>query len=63
MTVKTAFASLTPEQRQRVMQCFNDLEPFMILLEDERFLSVHMQPERPFEIVEKSQYLLLGRFT
>lgn len=63
MTVKMALASLTPEQRQRLMVCFNDLEPLMILLEDEHFLSVHMQPDRPFEVIERSQFLLLGRFT
>lgn len=61
MTIKSAFESLTTEQRKRIMESFNEMESFTILLEDDHFLSVHTEPESPFEIVEQSPYWLLGR--
>jgi hypothetical protein len=61
MTLKTAFESLTSEQRKRIMEAFNEMEPFTVLLEDNHFLSVHTQPEGTFEVIEKSPYWLLGR--
>jgi hypothetical protein len=62
MTIKKALASLTPEQLQKIMQCFNEVEALTILLEDNLFLSVHTKPERPFDKVEDSTYWLLGKF-
>lgn len=63
MNIKQAFASLTKEQSQKIMFCFNELEPMIVLLEDDHFLAVHAQPDRPFKVVEQSQYWLLGVFT
>ena len=62
MTIRQALESLTAEQRLKVMTCFNNLEPFLVLLEDEQFLAVHFKPERAYEIVDESTYWLLGKY-
>ena len=62
MTIREALESLTTEQRHKVMACFNNLEPFTVLLEDEQFLAVHFVPERAYVIIDQSTYWLLGKF-
>lgn len=62
MTIHSALESLTDEQRVKIMDAFNELEGLVIVLEDEQFLAVHVEPNKAFETLEKSTYWLLGRF-
>lgn len=61
MTIKTALATLAPEERAKLMAAFNEIKPFMILLKDNLFLAVHTEPQEKFQVIEKSAYWLLGR--
>lgn len=63
MTITKAFESLIPEQRQKLMAAFNEIEPMVIFLEDGHFLAVHMQPDCKFQKIEESVYWLLGKLT
>lgn len=62
MTLKDALESLTTEQRRKVMHSFNNLEKYLVYLEDEYFLSVHHVPESKYLMIEQSAYFLLGKF-
>lgn len=61
MSIKSTLADLSPENRSKIMQAFNELKACIIFLPDKTFLAVHTKPDVPYATIEQTAYWLLGR--
>jgi len=58
--INEAFKELKPEERDALMEAFDNLIPFVVKLSNNRFLGAHCGEDSSLTVVETNGYWFVG---
>ena len=61
-TINSAFKEVSPEEKDALMEAFDNLIPYVVKLSNNRFLGAHCGDDSSLTVVETNGYWFVGTF-